>query len=292
MLSGPRKHSVHIDGLSRDAMRIESPFLVRMAGMTCARGFRLLFRTIRKDVRTFSVSPYNASGSQRYLYSVWHDSAVIAAFGGRHSHTVALTSRHRDGAFVASIVRAIGVGTVRGSSGRSGQTAARQLLRVAKTHDIVITPDGPRGPRRTMSRGIVYLASRTGNPIVPTAFACSHAWEIPGSWTTQIVPKPLSRVMLFAGEPIIVPADLNDGEIEIYRVQLQLAMDALQDRATRILRQDSPAVLGDQTSIANPTNGTRWRSARDTSVSRGRSDERRPREMPCLRPRTGQSIHR
>jgi len=207
-----------------------------------------LFRTIHKDVRTSGVSPYNASGSQRYLYSVWHDSAVIAAFGGKHNRTVALTSRHRDGSFVASIVSAVDVGTIRGSSGRSGRTAARQLLRVARTHDIVITPDGPRGPRRTMSRGIVYLASRTGNPIVPTAFACSRAWEIPGSWTTQVVPKPFSHVALLAGDPILVPADLAQDEIETYRVRLQLAMDALQDRATSIVHQNSSVLLLDRTS--------------------------------------------
>ena len=230
-------------------MRFESPFLVRIAGNACASGFRLLFRTIRKDVRTSGVSPYNASGPQRYLYSVWHDSAVIAAFGGKHSRTVALTSLHRDGAFVASVVGAIGVGTIRGSSGRSGRSAARQLLRVAKTHDIVMTPDGPRGPQRTMSRGIVYLASRTGNPITPTAFACSRAWEIPGSWTTQIIPKPFSRVALLAGDPISVPADLGQDEIETYRVRLQVAMDALQDRATGIVHKNLTVPFRDRTSI-------------------------------------------
>ncbi len=163
-------------------MRFSSPLLVRIAGNACGACFWSIFRTLKKDVRTTpNANPYNATGDQRYLFSIWHDSAVVAAFGGKHTRTVALTSRHRDGSFVESVVNFVGVKSVRGSSGRSGTRAARQLLDVAKTHDIVITPDGPRGPEHTMSRGIVFLASRTGNPIVPTAFVCSNAWKIQGS---------------------------------------------------------------------------------------------------------------
>ncbi len=213
-------------------MRIKSPFLTRTAGTTCGSGFWLLFQTLRKNVRTAAgLSPYNVSGTQRFLFSVWHDSAVIAAFGGRHAQTVALTSCHRDGSFVSSVVGCKGVGIVRGSTGRTGGRAARRLVEVANTHDIVITPDGPRGPCRKMSRGIVYLASKTGNPIIPTAFACSNAWQIPGSWTTQFIPKPFSQVALLAGDPISVPSVLSASGIEPFREQVQLAMDALQDRA-------------------------------------------------------------
>lgn len=218
-------------------MRLNSPLIVRTAGTACGAAFWMIFRTLRKDLRTTGVSPYDATGSQRYLYSIWHDSAVLAAYGGNHSHTVALTSRHRDGSFVEKVVGFKGVGAVRGSSGRTGGRAARQLLEVAKTHDIVMTPDGPRGPRRIMSRGIIYLASRTGNPILPTAFACHNAWEIQGSWTTQTIPKPFSRVVLLAGEPITIPADLDQREIELYRLQVQQAMDAMDDQAQALIRE-------------------------------------------------------
>ncbi len=225
-------------------MRFDSPLLVRLAGRGCGTGFRLLFGTLRKELRTsVGASPYDASGPRRFLYSVWHDSAVLAAFGGHHTRTVALTSRHRDGAFVASVVSAVGVGTVRGSSGRSGRAAARELLEVAKTHDIVMTPDGPRGPRRQMSRGIVYLASRSGNEIVPTAFACENAWEVPGSWTTQSIPKPFSRVALVSGSPIYVPDDIGPSEIERYRMQIQEAMEAMQETADALIRRNTPSVL-------------------------------------------------
>ena len=106
--------------------------------------FKLLFATMDKTVKTPpNVSPYDANhetNSQRYIYSVWHDLAILAAFGGRHTNTVALTSQHRDGSFVECTLRAARVPTVRGSTGRGGGKAARKLLNVARTSDIIITP--------------------------------------------------------------------------------------------------------------------------------------------------------
>ena len=224
-------------------MRIRSPYLVRLAGILFGVGLSVLFRTLRLQLETTQdANPYSSCGSARYLFSVWHDSSVIAAFGGRHQRTVALTSRHRDGSFVAAVTEVAGVPVVRGSTGASGGQALREMLRVAREKDIVITPDGPRGPRRTMSRGIVFLASRSGNAIVPTAFACSRCWQIPGSWTNLIIPIPFSRVILLAGDPIQVPPQLDSQSIDQYVAQVQLAMDRLDQIAVSRARtgSDSP----------------------------------------------------
>ena len=67
---------------------------------------------------------------------------------------------------------------VRGSTANRGGNALREMIRRASDSDIVMTPDGPRGPRREMSRGAVFLASRSGRAIVPTAFSCENSWSI------------------------------------------------------------------------------------------------------------------
>lgn len=194
---------------------------------------RLLFRTLRLDLHvTAGANPYAATGDQPFIYSVWHDSAVIAAFGGRHIRTVALTSRHRDGAFVTNVLRFVGVTVVRGSTGKHGASALRTIIKEAHGSDIVITPDGPRGPRRQMSPGAIYLASRTGRAIVPTSFHCSNAWHIPGSWTELRIPKPFSRVRLIAGTPIPIPGDVERHQLDHYVRAVQARMDELDDHAS------------------------------------------------------------
>ena len=207
---------------------------MKVAGRFAGTVLLAIFRTVRKEMHTGHVDPYGFNG-QPMLFSLWHDSAVLGAFGGYHQKTVALTSRHRDGTFVESILRSVNVPSVRGSSGKTGRRAALELLRTAETHNIVITPDGPRGPRRKMSRGIVYLASKTGNPIVPTGFACSNAWDVKGSWTSLTIPKPFSRVAMLCDEPIFVPPDLEGPKLDWYVDTVQQSMDRLQEVAVRRL---------------------------------------------------------
>ena len=82
-----------------------------------------------------------------------------------------------------------------------------------------------------MSRGLVYLAAKTGNAIIPTSFSCDRAWEIKGSWTSLTVPKPFSHVQLLVGRPIRVPADAPEWQLDEYVQQVQESMDGLQARA-------------------------------------------------------------
>ena len=183
---------------------------------------------------TLGTNPYAASPRERFIYCVWHDSMVIPAFAGKHRFTAALTSRHADGSFVAHVLRCVGVSTIRGSTNRMGAGAMRQLMRATEDKHLVITPDGPRGPRRQVSTGIAFLASRTGRAVVPTAYSCVRCWRITGSWTNLIIPKPFTQVYLLAGEPIKVPPDLGCDELQQHVARIQAEMDRLNDTAERL----------------------------------------------------------
>ena len=45
------------------------------------------------------------------------------------------------------------------------------MLKLGRSAHLSITPDGPRGPRRQVQPGLIYLAARTGLPVVPAGFA-------------------------------------------------------------------------------------------------------------------------
>lgn len=214
-------------------MKIRSPLVTRLTAGAFAGVVWLLFRVLKLEFReeTPDTNPYTLVPPERYLYCVWHDSMVIPAFAGKHRATAALTSQHADGSFVAHVLRWVGVSTIRGSTNHMGAGAMRQLLRATEDKHIVITPDGPRGPRRQMSMGIAFLASRTGRAVVPTAYSCVRCWRIKGTWTDLIIPKPFARVYLLAGEPIRVPPDLGSDHLQPYVARIQAAMDRLNERA-------------------------------------------------------------
>jgi hypothetical protein len=210
-------------------VKIRSPLLTKLAITAFTRLMQLLFCTLRRDYRmkTADTNPYVVSGPERFLYCVWHDSIMLPIFGGRHTCSSALVSRHQDGSYIAGILKMVGVSSVRGSTKHGGASAFRRMMTTAKHQHIVITPDGPRGPRRTMQSGIVSLASHTGRAIVPTAYGCVRSWKIKGSWTDLMMPKPFTKIFLLAGEPIQVPADLSREQVARYIVLVQDEMNRL-----------------------------------------------------------------
>ena len=176
-------------------------------------------------------NPYQPAASGLFVYCVWHDSIVVPVFAGRQPSTTALVGHHRDGSYVAQILKRVGIPSVRGSSSRHGAAALRGLLEQTENDHIVMTPDGPRGPRRQLKPGMAFIASRTGKPVVPTAFSCSRPWFIRGSWTDLMIPSPFSTVYALTGDPIAVSADADRDRIDLMTATIQQDMDRLNRRA-------------------------------------------------------------
>ena len=175
-------------------MKIRSPHLVSAGAALFAWSMRVVFTTVKIRFDVYDgTNPFSKSTSQPYIYSVWHDSAVMAIFGGKHLRMAALTSWHRDGNFAAKVVQNVGIQPVRGSTGKRGERALREMIRLVERSHITILPDGPRGPRRKISRGMVFLASMTGKAIVPASFVCTNPWRIRGSWTELQIPNRFRR---------------------------------------------------------------------------------------------------
>jgi lysophospholipid acyltransferase (LPLAT)-like uncharacterized protein len=169
-----------------------------------------------------------AGGSDRYIYSIWHENLLVPAVGFGHADLAVLVSRHADGQLLAAIARYMGMTVVTGSSGRGGVDALRRLLDGgAAWKHLAVTPDGPRGPRRVLKPGVVFVAAKTGMKIVPCGVACSRVWRLT-SWDRFAVPKPFARALELTAEPIAVPSAVGPVELESYRLRVQAEMDRLQ----------------------------------------------------------------
>lgn len=204
---------------------------------------KLLFSTVKADIRCAvpAASPYcNPEGSTRYAFCMWHDGIVIAVYSHKTYSLSGLISQHRDGGYLADAAEYSGIYPVRGSASRGGAEAVRQLIELSHLH-VALTPDGPRGPRRRLKEGILYLASRSRRPIVPTAIAGTSCWSIKGNWTDLLLPKPFSRALLLAGQPIVLPEDLPREQFAEYLDLLQAEMERMDQLAVRILAGDESA---------------------------------------------------
>ena len=93
------------------------------------------------------------------------------------------------------------------------------MLRKSRQGHLVITPDGPRGPRFKFKPGALLLAQMSGRPILPMSYAASHAWLI--KWDRFVIPVPFSRIAIAIGPPVYVPRVNDAASLE----QLQAKME-------------------------------------------------------------------
>lgn len=222
-------------------MRIRSRWLTRFAVRSILFLMRGLFKTCRKEY--YAIDPntnaYEDVGEARHLYCIWHDQIVMVLFSGQPQRAAGLVSKHQDGGYVADVMELRGIKPVRGSTKRGGAEALRQLIGLVKNHHVTITPDGPRGPRREIKPGIVFLASHSGRKIVPTAFYCRKFWAIKGNWTDMMIPKPFTRIVALGGQPLEVPANLSREGLAEYLEKLQARMEDCEQKAIRIIQGES-----------------------------------------------------
>jgi lysophospholipid acyltransferase (LPLAT)-like uncharacterized protein len=118
-----------------------------------------------------------------------------------------LVSHHRDGRFIGAVVSRFALDIVLGSSSRGGAKGVRVLLNLLASGDhIAITPDGPRGPRRTAAQGVAQLAALSGVPILPCAAQTTRHWVL-RTWDRMVVPKPFGRGVVVCLPTIKVTRD-------------------------------------------------------------------------------------
>ncbi len=164
----------------------------------------------------------------------WHGRTLIpiTRFRGRGYWAVISTSR--DGEYQDRIFRRLGWRTVRGSTSARGAVrsaiALCRHLRAGAT--LAFTPDGPRGPRGRVQPGAIFLARKSGCPIIPAGVSACPRVLAP-TWDRYLLPGLFARAALIYGEPIFIPADADDEELRAWAERVGAAIDALEAEAER-----------------------------------------------------------
>jgi lysophospholipid acyltransferase (LPLAT)-like uncharacterized protein len=210
---------------------IVASFKTVVAGTLAGIILGLLSRLIRW---TYIFPANGQNTSQNVIITFWHGRILMMPWlywklrGRRARPPYMLISQHGDGRIIAIATRILGIHSVAGSSSRGGLRALLELIRVARTGaDLGFTPDGPRGPQYEAKEGVVLAAAKTGCPIVLCAYSTKDRWQL-RSWDGMIVPRPFSRGVCMASEPIYVS---EGDDYEVARLKIQSALTDITKRA-------------------------------------------------------------
>lgn len=138
-----------------------------------------------------------------------------------------MVSASRDGQYIADFISILGLKSLRGSSSKKGANAYRAGIKAVKEgYNVSFTPDGPRGPRYVMKTGPISLASVTGTGVIPISVNASRCWSV-RSWDGFQIPKPFSTLTLILGDMVMIPPDLDEDGLELYREKVEAALMAV-----------------------------------------------------------------
>ncbi|MCE9605213.1 MAG: lysophospholipid acyltransferase family protein [Planctomycetia bacterium] len=209
-------------------MKIKSPFLINAAGLAVTSTMRRWMDTLdcRWSMYDRMVDTAIDDPERRRIYLFWHEYILIPLDRRGRTNVTMLLSRHRDADVLSRIAAHQGFGVVRGSTFDGGTASLRELIQVSRRNHLTITPDGPRGPRRQLALGPIYLASKLGMPIVPMGYGYDRPWRM-NSWDRFALPRPYSRARAIWGPEMQIPKRLDRDGLEHYRCEVERMINYL-----------------------------------------------------------------
>ncbi len=201
----------------------------------------LIYLVIRALYATMRVRTVGAEIPQEFyrrgeglIHAFWHGRMIISPFAYHGPGGHVLISIHGDGELIAKVMQLFGFQLVRGSSTKGGREAIQEMLQLARQNrDLIITPDGPRGPVHAVKPGVAQLARRSGLAVIPYAFAVSRG-KVFRSWDRFLLPYPFSRGVHVFGEPV----RYREGEdTEEFRLRVERALLETTARADGYFRR-------------------------------------------------------
>ncbi len=210
-------------------MKLTSPLLNKIVGLLGSAAVRNWMSTLDYKVAYYdrSIDPVFPECSGKKIYIFWHEYILFPLYLRGHCNMAMLLSRHRDAEILSYAAYYLGFEFVRGSTNRGGVAAVREMLEISRRMNLTITPDGPRGPRRKMAPGSIYLASKLGLPLVVMGCGYDRPWRVRSAWDQFAIPRPFSRARAIPSGEIFIPAGLDRKGIEYFRQKIENLLNRL-----------------------------------------------------------------
>lgn len=190
-----------------------------------------LFSCNRIDLINEEILLQALAAGRSVILCCWHGRLLFPLYCLRKRGYHALAGLHEDAEIISRVGEKMGWHFIRGSSSSGGREAYREMVEVLSQPGevVVVTPDGPQGPKHVAKPGAVKAAQRTGALLIPITGQASQRWEIT-NWDTFIVPKPFGRVRFAVGEPVqadeTIPFEELNRELEERLLVMQQQNDA------------------------------------------------------------------
>ncbi len=203
------------------------PFLPRLAAWM----IRALHGTCRVTVIGREHEDAAWAGGGPAVHVTWHFAFPAIIYYFRNRRGMLMVSQSRDGEWISRILHHLGYVTTRGSSGKGGSAALKEMISYVRSgHGAGIVADGSRGPACKAQLGILLLARYARVPLVPVSMA-AHPCKRFRSWDRTMLARPFGRIVFAFGPAIRVERDASRERMEELRRELEDSLNRLSAQA-------------------------------------------------------------
>jgi hypothetical protein len=171
------------------------------------------------------------------LLTTWHFAFPTIVYYFRRHNAAIMVSRSRDGEWIARVLDHLGYRIARGSPGKGGARALREMLsHLEKGHHAGLIADGSQGPPCIAQKGILLLARYAQAPLLPVSMAARPCYRF-RSWDRTVLAKPFSHIALAYGPPLWVDRHVSSEGMEQARQDLENRLNQVTRMAEEHLKR-------------------------------------------------------
>ncbi len=126
---------------------------------------------------------------------------------------IGVVSKSKDGEILSTILETWNFRLIRGSSSKDGKEVLNEIIDNAKDNYILMTPDGPRGPKNKMKAGGIVAAQRSGISLYLCGVEIKNKFVFRKSWDNFNLPIPFSSIILNFSECKIIERNADRDDI-------------------------------------------------------------------------------
>lgn len=140
---------------------------------------------------------------QGVMIALWHNRLAIApGLFKSYKSFKALISPHSDGRIISGVVNKFNNDVIEGSTRKKSFNAVREIIKTLKSgNNIVITPDGPKGPVYQINSNITKIAKKYNVKLIPMSCR-TNKYIVINSWDKLILPLPFGEITVSIGEQL------------------------------------------------------------------------------------------
>lgn len=190
---------------------------------------------IKLTLKIEIIGKENMSEEKPYVLALWHNKVVATVLAlGFIKKRAGLASPSADGELISVPLEKLGYKMIRGSSGKDSVKGLVQLIKAVKEGYTIGTPlDGPKGPKFEAKQGMMYVAQKSGRPMVFMGAAYSKKWVLSKTWDKCQIPKPFSKVVCVISEPFYLEKSIP---VEDYKEIVEKKLNDINEVAENLIK--------------------------------------------------------